>query len=328
MSRTIDLLERMIYIRAVEEAIADRYAEQEMRCPTHLSIGQEAPAAAAGLCLRDTDYVVSTHRGHAHYLGRGGGLVAMIGELYGKVTGCARGRGGSMHLVDTSVGFMGTTAVVGNSIPVGLGLAKAIQLDGRDAVTCIFIGDAAVETGSIYESANFAATVDLPVLFVCENNLYSVYTPMAPRQPEGRQIHEMVGSIGLQVSHGNGNDADECMTLIAEAVSTIRNGGGPCFVELNTYRWREHCGPNYDNDLGYRTLEEFESWRDNDPIELIQSRIGDDSVVRQRLAKHREWVTSEIEEAFARAKAAPFPWSEEAYLDEYADNLGSNLCHR
>jgi len=196
VNKGVELLKRMIYIRAVEESIADHYAEQEMRCPMHLSIGQEAPAAAVGLCLRDSDYVVSTHRGHAHYLARGGDLNAMIAELYGKVTGCARGRGGSMHLVDSRVGFMGTTAIVGNSIPVGIGLAKAIQLDGGDAVACIFLGDAAIETGSFYESANFAATEGLPVLFVCENNLYSVYTSLQARQPLERKIHELASAIG------------------------------------------------------------------------------------------------------------------------------------
>ncbi len=312
----------MIYIRAVEEAIAERYAEQEMRCPMHLSIGQEAPAAAAGLCLRDTDYAVSTHRGHAHYLARGGDLKAMIAELYGKVTGCARGRGGSMHLVDSSVGFMGTTAIVGNSIPVGLGLAKAIQLDGSDAVACVFVGDAAVETGSFYETANFAATARLPLLFVCENNLYSVYTPMAPRQPAGRSIHEMAAAIGLRTWHGDGNDAEECMDVIGEAVSSIRSGGGPCLVELTTYRWREHCGPNYDNDLGYRTVQEFESWRDRDPIAVLERRLGDDTMTRTQLAAYRAWVAERVAEAFAAAKDAPFPPPGEAYTDEYADHLG------
>ncbi len=322
MIRRINLLERMIYVRAVEEAIAEFYAEQEMRCPIHLSIGQEAPAAATGLCLRDTDYIVSTHRGHAHYLSCGGDLDAMIAELYGKVTGCARGRGGSMHLIDTSVGFMGTTAIVGNSIPVGLGLAKAIKLDGTDSVACIFLGDAAVETGSFFETANFAATAKLPVLFVCENNLYSVYTPMKSRQPVGRKIHEMAGAIGLRSWHGQGNDAEESMDLISEAVALIRAGGGPCLVELITYRWREHCGPNFDNDLGYRTVEEFEYWRDKDPIKLLESRLGNEPAIAKQLSEYRRWVAARVAEAFTSAKAAPYPPPEEAYMDEYAGQPG------
>jgi len=319
VNRKIELLERMIFIRAVEETIAEQYSEQEMRCPVHLSIGQEAAAAAAGLCLRNTDYAISTHRGHAHYLACGGDLDAMIAELYGKVTGCARGRGGSMHLIDRGVGFMGTTAIVGNSIPIGLGLAKAIQLNDSDGVACIFVGDAAIETGSFYETANFAATAHLPVLFVCENNLYSVYTSMEARQPSGRRIHEMAAAIGLSTWGGNGNDAEESMDLIGEAVALIRAGGGACLVELSTYRWREHCGPNYDNDLGYRTVEEFESWQHKDPIKSLEARLGDDPLAMIRLAEYREKVAARIAEAFAKAKAASFPLSEEAYIEEYAD---------
>lgn len=318
MNKSIELLERMIYIRAVEEYIADHYADQKMRCPMHLSTGQEAPAVAVGLSLRDSDYVVSTHRGHAHYLARGGNLNAMIAELYGKVTGCARGRGGSMHLVDPRVGFMGTTAIVGNSIPIGIGLAKAIQLDGSDAVACIFLGDAAIETGSFYESANFAATEGLPVLFVCENNLYSVYTSLQARQPFDRKIHELASAVGLNTWHGNGNDANQSVMLIGEAVDSIRGGGGPAFVELSTYRWREHCGPNYDNDLGYRSVAEFEEWKERDPIAMLERSFVGNVEISDYLTAFRKNVAIKIADAFALAKAAPYPNSTEAYIDEYA----------
>ncbi len=318
MSKRLALLEKMIYIRAVEESIAEHYAGQEMRCPMHLSIGQEGPAAAAGLCLRDSDYVVSTHRGHAHYLARGGNLYAMIAELYGKVTGCARGRGGSMHLIDSKVGFVGTTAIVGNSIPVGIGLGKAIQLNGSDAVACIFLGDAAIETGSFYESANFAATVGLPVLFICENNLYSVYSSLAVRQPNGRKIHELASAIGLKTYFGNGNDAEQSAQLIEDAVTYIRKGNGPAFVELSTYRWREHCGPNYDNDIGYRTLAEFEDWKKQDPIQLLEKTFSNDVKTLNHLRAYRNSLSVQITDAFVAAKAAAFPQRSEAYADEYA----------
>lgn len=321
VSKRLALLERMIYVRAVEESIAEHYATQEMRCPMHLSIGQEAPAAAVGLCLRDSDYVVSTHRGHAHYLARGGNLKTMIAELYGKETGCARGRGGSMHLIDTEVGFMGTTAIVGNSIPVGIGLGKAIQLDGTDAVACIFLGDAAIETGSFYESANFASTLGLPVLFVCENNLYSVYSSLDVRQPNGRKIYKMASAIGLKSYYGNGNDAEQSAKLIEEAVACIRTGGGPAFVELSTYRWREHCGPNYDNDIGYRTIAEFEAWKNQDPIKLLESTFYNDVTVVNHIAAYRSSIYAEIADAFAAAKAAAFPQRSEAYIDEYARQI-------
>jgi TPP-dependent pyruvate/acetoin dehydrogenase alpha subunit len=314
----LKLLEKMILIRVVEEAIAAHYSGAEMRCPTHLSIGQEGPAAAAGLSLRSSDFVVSTHRGHAHYLACGGDVKAMIAELYGKEAGCARGRGGSMHLVDCKVGFMGTTAIVGNSIPIGLGLAKSIQLNGSDAVACVFIGDAAVETGVFFESANFAATAKLPVLFVCENNGYSVYTSMRPRQPEGRRISKLAESIGLTSSCGDGNDAEISFRLISEAVNSIRQGRGPQFVELETYRWREHCGPNYDDNLGYRPKSEVERWLARDPIRLLSNRMSSDAASVEHLEQYRQRITLYVSEAFEEARAAPFPRAEEAYLDEYA----------
>ncbi len=185
------LLFSMLRIRAVEETIAARYSERKMRCPTHLSVGQESVAAAAGAVLRHTDLAVSGHRAHAHYLAKGGSLKAMIAEIYGKATGCSHGKGGSMHLVDESVGFMGSTAIVAGTVPVGVGLAYPMKIQHSGQIACIFLGDAVVETGVFFESVNFAVLRQLPVLFVCENNLYSVYSPMGVRQPAGRSIHKM-----------------------------------------------------------------------------------------------------------------------------------------
>ena len=163
-----DLLYQMLRIRLIEEAIAERYPEQKMRTPTHLSIGQEAVPAAISQCLNKTDYAVSTHRGHAHYFGKGGDLNAMIAELHGKVTGCSRGRGGSMHLIDESVGFMGSTAIVGNTIPIGIGLGLSAKLDAKGQISCIFLGDGAIEEGVFFESLNIAVVQKLPVMFICE----------------------------------------------------------------------------------------------------------------------------------------------------------------
>ena len=174
-STKISIFKMMLKIRLAEETIAERYSEQKMRCPTHLCIGQEAVSSAVGHSLKKSDYAVSTHRSHGHYLGKGGDLNKMIAEIYGKETGCSKGYGGSMHLVDKDVGFMGSTAIVGNSIPVGIGLALASKLNKSDIVTAIFLGEGAIEEGVFAESVNFAAQSKLPVLFVCENNLYSVF---------------------------------------------------------------------------------------------------------------------------------------------------------
>src|ERR1043165_7017418 len=243
------LLFSMKRIRSVEETIAARYAEQKMRCPTHLSTGQEAVAAAVGAVLRRDDLAVSGHRAHAHYLAKGGSLPAMIAEIYGKAAGCAGGIGGSMHLVDEAAGFMGSTAIVAGTVPVGIGLAYAMKLKRTDQVACVFMGDAVAEAGVFFESVNLAVLKQLPVLFVCENNLYSVYSPLAGRQPQGREIHRMVSAMGLPSAHGDGNDALAVYWMVEEGVRAIRAGGGPRFYEFATYRWREHCGPLYDNDI-------------------------------------------------------------------------------
>ena len=296
-----------------------------MRCPTHLSIGQEAVAAAVGLALRKDDVAVSGHRAHAHYLGKGGNLKAMIAEIYGKATGCARGKGGSMHLIDESVGFKGSTAIVGGTVPIGVGMAYAIKLRGADQVSCIFLGDAVVEAGGFFESANFAALKRLPVLFICENNLYSVYSPLSVRQPPGRKIHEMVAGLGLKALHGDGNDAAFVFDTVNHAVAEIRAGGGPVFIEFSTYRWREHCGPFYDNDIGYRSEQEFEEWKRKEPIARLESELLEKGIVTQvELDEMDRAIGRETQEAFEFAEASPFPHPDEAFTGLYAHPIGQD----
>lgn len=315
-----ELLFRMRRIRHVEETIAARYSESKMRCPVHLCSGQEAVAAAAGLALRPDDFAVSGHRAHGHYLGKGGSLKAMLAEIYGKKTGCSEGKGGSMHLIDASVGFMGSTAIVGNTIPVGVGLGYSIKLKGTDQVSCIFLGDGAIESGVFYESVNFAALKRLPVLFVCENNFYSVYSPLSVRQPPGRVISRMVEQIGVPSHAGNGNDALGVFALVSSIVQSIRSGEGPCFLEFSTYRWREHCGPNYDNHIGYRDEEEFLVWREREPIApLEQLLLAEKTITRSDIADMEAAIAAETEEAFRFAEDSPFPDEREAYTHLFAE---------
>lgn len=298
------LYRNMVRIRIVESEISQRYADQEMRCPVHLSIGQEAPAAAFGLAVTKEDRTVSSHRGHAHYLGKGGDLPSMIAELYGRATGCSGGFGGSMHLVDQSVGFMGTSAIVGNSIPVGVGLALAAQMAGRDALVGVFLGDGATEEGVFYESVNIAALRRLPVLFLCENNGYSVYTGIEERWPEGRDITNIVRAMGVRAQAVDGQSAAECLDTIDREVARIRSGEGPAFLEFRTYRYLEHCGPAEDDHLGYRPTAEVERWRHRDPITLLRNELGinpkDDATLRDEFER-------EVATAFDRAREAPLP---------------------
>jgi pyruvate dehydrogenase E1 component alpha subunit len=320
-----ELLFAMKRIRAVEEAIAARYSQWQMRCPVHLSIGQEAVAAAVGAVLRGDDLAVSGHRAHAHYLAKGGDLRAMIAELHGKETGCSRGKGGSMHLVDDAKGFMGSTAIVGGTVPVGVGLAYAMKLRRTDQVSCIFIGDAVAETGVFFESVNFAVLKRLPVLFVCENNLYSVYSPLKVRQPKGRAIHRMVAGMGLPAERGDGNDALAVHALIEAGVAAIRSGEGPRFYEFTTYRWREHCGPLYDNDIGYRTEAEFLAWQAEDPIVRLQAVAQAQALLSPAdIAGMEAAISAEIEGAFEFAENSAFPPAAEAFTDVYAPARGAN----
>lgn len=302
------LFSSMLRIREAEEEIARRYSEWEMRCPTHLSIGQEAVAAAVGLVLNKDDYAVSSHRSHAHYLGKGGNLDKMIAELYGKESGCSGGRGGSMHLIDESVGFKGSSAIIGNTIPIGVGIGLSIQLNKSSQVSCVYFGDAAIEEGVFYEAINFAAVRSLPILFICENNLYSVYSPLSVRQPKSRKIHEMVKAIGIDSTSGDGNNASEIYQTISTLVDNIRQTGKPQFVEFATYRWREHCGQNYDNDIGYRTLDEFGEWKRKDPLVLHEKELINNYFVSQDLIQTmKSNVIDEIRHAFDLARQSDYP---------------------
>ena len=311
----------MLRIRCVEEKIAAKYHEGKMRCPTHLSIGQEAVPVALSSIINKDDFAVSTHRGHAHYLAKGGSLKKMIAEIYGKATGCSKGKGGSMHLIDQSVSFMGTSAIVGNSIPLGVGLALSAKLKLTDRISCIYFGDGAVEQGVFYESINFAILKKLKVLFICENNLYSVYSPLSVRQPLNREINEMVKGLGIKSEKCDGNNVIECKNTLQPIIADIRRNSIPYFIEFKTYRWREHCGPNYDNDIGYRTIEEFEKWSSKDPIKHLENIIlKEDSSLLNNLKKIRENIDNEINQVFIESENDSFPNNDEAYKGIFAPN--------
>lgn len=303
----------------IEEKIAELYPEQQMRCPVHLSIGQEAVAVGVCANLSREDYVLSNHRSHGHYLAKGGNLKAMMAELYGKATGCSNGKGGSMHLVDLSVGFLGATPIVGSTIPIAVGVAFGSMMRDEKRVTVAFFGDAATEEGVFHESVNFAVLKKLPVVFVCENNFYSVYSPLSVRQPEGREIFELVRGYGIETYQGDGNDVAEVYRLTEQAVHKARKGGGPTFLEFKTYRWREHCGPNYDNDIGYRTESEFHRWQRCCPIEKPKELLLKDGYFsKQDIDRMVSELDAEIMDAVMFTKESPFPDEQLLFKDIYA----------
>lgn len=303
-----DLYVRMLLIRLVEEKIAELYPEQQMRCPVHLSVGQEAVAVGVCAALEPDDYALSTHRSHAHYLAKGGNLKAMLGELYGRVTGCCQGKGGSMHLIDRSVGFLGAVPIVGSTIPIGVGAAFGTLLCKERRVTIVFLGDGATEEGVFHEAVNFAVLKRLPVVFVCENNFFSVYSSLAVRQPPTREIYELARGYGLESLQDDGNDVETVYGLTKVAVEKARRGDGPTFLEFKTYRWREHCGPHFDNHLGYRSEQEFEEWKTRCPIARFKQQLLQRELVSQQdLDGIEATLAAEVEEAVAFAKSSPFP---------------------
>lgn len=242
-----------------------------------------------------------------------------MAEIYGKATGCSGGKGGSMHLTDVEAGFLGATPIVGSTIPIAVGAAFSACSRNEHRVVVVFFGDGATETGVYHESLSFAVLKKLPVVFVCENNFYSVYSPLAVRQPEGRRIASLAAAHGLWAEASDGNDVEAVSKLARLAVIHARGGKGPVLLEFSTYRWREHCGPNYDNDLGYRSEKEFEEWRARDPLatygNLLQSRgiIGPPEISRMT-----DSISRQIDEAVDFAKTSPFPTPNKLCDEVYA----------
>jgi len=315
----ISLFKDMLYIRLVEEKICDIYSEQEMRCPVHVSIGQEGTAVGICSTLTKDDYVFSNHRCHGHYLAKGGDLKKFFAELYGRATGCTGGRGGSMHLLDIGVGFMGATPIVSSTIPIAVGTAFAAVMRGDKKVVVSFFGEATTEEGTFHESVNFAKLKNLPVIFFCENNMYSVYTPTKDRQPN-RKIIDIMRANGLICYEADGNDVVNLHKICKEAVEKVRSGQGPIFIEASTYRWREHCGPNYDNHIGYRTVEEFLEWKEKDPIKKIEGMLLNLGYLDEaKINEFKNEINQKIDEAIEYAKSSPYPDKEELGKYIYAD---------
>lgn len=312
------LFRAMLRIRIVEEKIVEVYPEHEIRCPTHLCIGQEAVPAGISAHLAASDFVFSNHRSHGHYLAKGGDLRAMIAELYGRATGCAFGKGGSQHLVDTDAGYMGSAPILASTIAVGVGAAWGAIMQGQDRVVVIYFGDAAVEAGAFHEAMNFAATKMLPVIFVCENNLYSVHTPLDVRQPHGRPISSLGLAHGIEGLHADGNDVEEVWRLGEYAVNKAHTGEGPSLLEFRTYRWKEHSGPSDDWQLGYRSLDELTEWQKRCPVACYRQALiaaGELSQAEaEEMATELGW---EANEAVRFAKESPFPSPEHLYRDVF-----------
>jgi TPP-dependent pyruvate/acetoin dehydrogenase alpha subunit len=306
------LYRAMKRIRRVEEEIARLYPSDKIKSPVHLSIGQES--VAVGICdpLRADDVVSGTYRGHAAYLAKGGSLPALMAELYGKADGCAAGKGGSMHLVDMEHLILGTSAVVGSTIPVAVGYALALKREGKGRVVACFFGDGATEEGVFAESLNFAALKRLPVLFVCENNQYAIHTHTSRRWATD-QLCARAATYGIPAEQVPDGDVLRIRERAAKAYAAMREGGGPAFLECRTYRWREHVGPGEDYDAGYRRRAELEEWQRRDQIPRLAAML--ESSGRGAIDAAIE---AEIAAAIDFAEKSPFPPVEQLKTDVFA----------
>lgn len=302
MELELELYRKMRRIRMVEDTIRKIYPTDKIKSPVHLSIGHEAIAVGVCHALEPTDQVFGYYRSHAMYLAKGGDLNAMMAELYGKKTGCAKGWGGSMHLVDTSVGVNSTTAIIASSIPNAVGYAYAAKLKGTNQVVVSFFGDGATEEGVVWESLNFAALHALPIIFICENNDLAIHTKQAQRQANVNIVDRAI-SFGIPAYKSQSKDPVSIYKEVQAYVTEMKEyETGPYFIEFETSRWLEHVGPNFDWNLGYRTEKEVDPWIDTCWLKSFQDILGTENVI-----KIVQEIENEIEQAVAFAESSEFP---------------------
>jgi len=298
----------MVRIRLFEERCVELYSAAKIRGFLHVAIGEEAVAVGVNAVLDEGDAVVSTYREHGHAIARGMSMDAVMAEMYGKATGCSRGRGGSMHLFDVGRRFYGGNAIVAGGLPLAIGLALADKMRGRPTVTVCFFGDGAFAEGEFHECVNLAALWRLPVLFACENNLYAMGTAIARAQAE-TDLALRAASYGIAAWPVDGMDVVAVEEAADRAVDRIRAGGGPCFLELRTYRFRAHS--MYDPER-YRDKAEVARWRERDPIDLLTHQLtAEDELSAEARDAMAAEVTAEVDRAVAAAEAAPLEPAED-----------------
>lgn len=312
----LDMYTKMNKIRKFEEKVGELFAQGKVLGFVHLYIGEEA--TAVGVCenLTDKDYITSTHRGHGHLIAKGGDLKFMMAELFGKVTGYCKGKGGSMHIADVQKGILGANGIVGGGLPIAVGAGLSAKLRGTDQVAVCFFGDGASNQGTFHEALNMASIWKLPVVFVCENNLYGI----SMRQDKHQAIADVseramaYGFPGLTV---DGNDVLAVYEAAGEAVKRARDGGGPTLIECKTYRWRGH----FEGDPTlYRPKEEVEEWMAKDPISRLSRYILDNNIATEEELKEIERnIEKEVEKAVMFAEESPYPDETSAVEDIYTD---------
>lgn len=303
----------MQLIRRAEQVMAEIYPTDKIKSPMHLSVGQESVSVGVCSALSASDVVAGTYRGHAMYLAKQGSLKKMVAELYGKKTGCSGGKGGSMHLISPENNILGTSAVVGTTIPIAVGYAMALKRKKSSQVVAVFMGDGATEEGVFYESVNFAALHRLPIIFVCENNGFAIYTEIKKRW-SAPTICERITGFGVPSKRFETSDVFEIRSHIADHLPKMRSGEmGPLFIECLTYRWLDHVGPGEDFHLEHRSKKDLSFWKENDQVMRLGKML--DEATKSKIDSDIE---KQIQEAVMFAEESPFPEAEELYSHVYS----------
>jgi len=314
-------LRKLIEIRCAEEKIGDEFGKAVIKCPCHLVIGQEAPAVGVAAHIRPGDRVFGAHRSHAHFLALGGTLHHLLAEVLGKDTGCSRGMGGSMHLLDRAHNFFGSVPIVGATVPIATGAALAAKMDQAGDVAVSYLGDGATEEGVFHESLNFASVFKLPAIYVVENNLFSSHLHISLRQPFD-SVCRYAAAHGVSWQRVDGNDTVAMARTAGTAIAAARDGQGPQLIEAVTYRWRGHVGHREDNDVGVMRKEGLLEWKKRDPISrLATAMIAAGNLTGPELQGIWAEYRSAVETAWRQAAADPYP-PDSALLDRVYSQEG------
>tara|TARA_B100000029_G_scaffold285837_1_gene279639 strand:- start:694 stop:1725 length:1032 start_codon:yes stop_codon:yes gene_type:complete len=301
------MLKKMIIIRKAEEKISENVENGIIKCPSHLGIGQEAIAVASALCMKNGDKAFGAHRSHPHFLALNDDTFSLFAEVLGRVDGCSQGMGGSMHIIDIENGFYGSVPIVGATIPIATGSALAAKMTNKGSIAISFFGDGACEEGVLHESLNFASLMNLPIIFVCENNLFSSHLRIDHRQPalnpsRFAKSHE-IDSVIL-----DGNNISELYNYMIDCYNNIRKNPRPVFIEAMTYRWKGHVGHREDEDVGVKRSQDLKKWKDRDPIKLLKNEMLKNNIISdEEYNKLVQEIDKKIKDDWNKALKSPYP---------------------
>ena len=303
----VDMLRKMVVIRKAEEKIAHHVETGDIKCPCHLGIGQEAVGVAVGLAMRNTDRAFGGHRSHTHYLALNEDTYSLFAEVLGKFSGCSHGMGGSMHIIDNKNGFRGSVPIVGATIPIATGAGLAAKMDKTGDIAISYFGDGACEEGVLHESLNMASVMNLPVLYVCENNLFSSHLHIELRQPSNTTAR-FADAHRIKNNTVDGNDVVGMYKLLVKEITEMRNSSRPFYLETFTYRWRGHVGHREDIDVGVKRGDELKSWKLRDPIQrLLNSLIIEEILTQDEFAQLSNTIQEKIDNDWLTAVSAEYP---------------------